>query len=58
MVSSLGMFLSPEERCTSRYAVEKQEAQYQDDYDPDLFVQGLLKVGFLWLLYDTPKAGA
>ncbi|KAK3704472.1 hypothetical protein QZH41_013350, partial [Actinostola sp. cb2023] len=51
MVSSLGMFLSPEERCSSRYAVEKQEAQYQDDYDPDLFVQGLLKdeSGTFWL---------
>jgi hypothetical protein len=43
MVNTLGMFLSNEERSRSRYAVESKE-KLHDVYDPDLFVQGLVKV--------------
>ena len=43
MVNTLAMFLSPQERLRSRYAVETSGEVDSDLFDPDLFVQGLLK---------------
>ena len=43
MINTLAMFLSPEERRRSRYPVHAAAKAEADAFDPDLFVQGLLK---------------
>ena len=40
MINTLALFVSPEERCQSRYVTNDKNMQY----DPDLFVQGILTV--------------
>lgn len=40
MINTLVLFLSPEERCQSRHAANDKNIQF----DPDLFVQGILTV--------------
>ena len=39
MINTLALFLSPEERCQSRHVTNDNM-----EYDPDLFVQGILTV--------------
>ena len=40
MINTLALFLSPDERCQSRYVTNNEDMQYE----PDLFIQGILMV--------------
>ena len=47
MINALALFLSPDERSQSRYVSDGKIMEYE----PDLYIQGILVVSFVLVIY-------
>lgn len=49
MINTLALFLSPDERSQSRYMSDGKIMEYE----PDLYIQGILMVSFALVIYTS-----